>query len=269
MWSRERCASRAPWRVPALWHPWPPTRAVVNMFKLPEWLQVELVQLFGRTMEHTPWYRFDFMGVVGEYWRVLASTVLAVRARHGGRAALFSSGFATNAVPAVVMSVLLAQLKLLALPLLHFVGDEYDADRTVEELVVESPAAGLPDVGDDAVVNSRHVGDGLHVIVVRTFKAMSRYVVELARATEATRVLTISGRASVLVKVAVFAAEVNDVRAALSRHCVDMLFSWSMPVDGEPVYLAMLVHVPLLLEFVRRVDAMRGVRVAQVYDFFD
>ena len=34
--------------------------AEYTWFKLPEWLQVEIVKIFGSYMDHTPWYQFPF-----------------------------------------------------------------------------------------------------------------------------------------------------------------------------------------------------------------
>ena len=33
-------------------------------YKLPEWLQVEYVQIFGSYMHHQPWYQFPFMEMI-------------------------------------------------------------------------------------------------------------------------------------------------------------------------------------------------------------
>ena len=38
--------------------------AECTWFKLPEWLQVEMVHIFGNFMHHTPWYLFPFQDML-------------------------------------------------------------------------------------------------------------------------------------------------------------------------------------------------------------
>ena len=38
--------------------------AEFTWYKLPEWLQVEYVEIFGSYMHHRPWYQFPFTGMV-------------------------------------------------------------------------------------------------------------------------------------------------------------------------------------------------------------
>lgn len=39
-------------------------------YKLSEWMQVEIVQIFGATMHHTPWFRFPFTQFMWVYFQV-------------------------------------------------------------------------------------------------------------------------------------------------------------------------------------------------------
>lgn len=58
-----------------------------------------MVQIFGESMEHTPWYRFPFMQFIGTYFKVLMKEVGIVQSKHGIAKALFSNAFLTDLIP--------------------------------------------------------------------------------------------------------------------------------------------------------------------------
>ena len=111
----------------------------LTWFKMPEWMQVEIVQMLGNSMNHTPWYRFPFMDLLKTYFSVLGKIVKIVADRHGWASALGSSGLVTDLVPGITMAAGFFQMYLLAYPLRRFLGQDYDKTKLTEQLVVAAP----------------------------------------------------------------------------------------------------------------------------------
>ena len=52
-------------------------------YKLTEYLQVEICQRFGASLESTPWYRYPFVPVIQAFAAVIGQEFSAVRRKHG------------------------------------------------------------------------------------------------------------------------------------------------------------------------------------------
>jgi hypothetical protein len=260
-----------------------------------------LRQVFGASMEHTPWYRFPFMRFVRMYMQVLYREVGVVVKRYGVGRALFSNAFVVDAIPGVVMALLMGQLQLLALPLRAIGGETYDDNEMVEELVVSVPkvaaahgAAAVDTAAwrafDPRIRAVRHVAASLYVLTVPTFKPFSGVVLNIARARDAlagARILLVSNQTEVQMKVCIprahgamgaaggdaeHAEYVCTLKTRMSelRGC-EVLFEFTLPVDGTQqrpgTMVALAVTVPFLCGVVRALDEL-GMQVLQVYDFF-
>jgi hypothetical protein len=252
--------------------------AANNFYKLPEWLQVELVQLFGASMEHTPWFRFPFFAVLRGYAGVLAQETRVVAARMGGLAnAVATNGFVTDAIPGVVMLLLFAQLAALAYPLRLALGERNeDAEgRFEEELLFSAPCGAALAAADARLAGARAVADGIFVCAVPTFKPLTEVLANLACAVPAAQLLLVSNHAALQVKLVAAAPEgprrrVQEaaLEAAKGRPGCEALFDFAMPdVGGGPppkqLALAVGTHALLpLLRFCRERDLQ-----VQVYDF--
>ncbi|KAL6051450.1 Accessory Sec system protein Asp3 [Balamuthia mandrillaris] len=187
-------------------------------FKLNEWMQVEMVQLFGSTMEHTPWYRFPFLRFLQLYFSVLWKEVGIVANKFGWRTAVLNQAFAVDVVPAIAMSIIFAKLQLLAWPLKRMLGAEgesYDTDTLVEEVVVliptnegdEDEEIDWKNEVDERIVEVKKVSttmemdDQLFVVTIPTFKTMTAVLCNMARKLpKAARLLEISNQTEVQVK---------------------------------------------------------------------
>ena len=98
-------------------------------FRLPEWMQVEMIRSFAQFLENEPWFRFPFGDFFKTYLSVLFKEVKVVSERHNLSKAVLSWGFVINFVPAIVMGVIFGQLFGLALPCRMALGDEYTSDQ--------------------------------------------------------------------------------------------------------------------------------------------
>ncbi len=126
--------------------------AEYTWYKLNEWMQVEIIELMGSCLDHTPWFRFPFIEIMKTYFRTLAKESSIVLNKYGFARAFASTAFVTDIVPGVVMSFLVGQMQLLAYPLLWALGDSYEGQEDasqyegvvmggelLEEIVVQCP----------------------------------------------------------------------------------------------------------------------------------
>ena len=144
-------------------------------YKLNEWMQVEILQIFGQSLENEPWYRFPYFQFLKVYFDVLFQESIIVQSKLGLKKAFGSMAFVTSFVPGLIMTLLFAQMKLLATPMLAMpgFGETYDESRAREQLVVLRPKD-APKVDwkklDERITDIRCAVQGLFIMKVPTFK---------------------------------------------------------------------------------------------------
>jgi len=264
--------------------------ATTHLFKLVEWLQVELLQDFANSLEHTPWYRYPFATAASRYAAAWFATLEASTADVGLGPSLSSSGFWTSTIPAVVMGSLVGQLSLLALPCRAVAGDSYDQPGLREELLLWAPpsasdaldgwaAASLPANGTCSV--ARVPSTSLRLVRVPTFLALTESLLALAHAVPDAVILTISGHDTVLVRIA---HGCNGEREQLPTALADVLArapgaSTPLPnltlpqaalADGPGFHHSTGVRVPVTLLIEVIVAAERAkCKIMQIFDFYE
>jgi hypothetical protein len=182
-----------------------------------------------------------------------------------------SSGFLTDLVPGIVMSILFMQMNALAFPLKKIIGTEYDESAMVEEVVVMAPAAAewvklLPSIRHLNTIHS-----GLYSIKVPTFKPFSETLVQLAHTCPAATIVQISNQH--VVQVRLKANAFPDAEAVCNAQPgVSVKFKFQLPVIGqttEPVHLSLAVEVQSLLAFLRTISSYGSrLELVQIYDFY-
>lgn len=277
----------------------------LTWYKLPEWMQVplhplhlaidslhladhrdaqvEITQIFGQSMEHTPWYRFPFMSFISLYFQIFLKEVGIVRSEHGLAKALLSNAFLTDLVPGVVMFLLCGQLQLLALPVRSVCGDDYTPELMVEQLVVLVPTKSGGKLNweelDERISAQQVVDDeGLYVLTVPTFKPLTEILIKMASRLPQSQVLEISNQQVVQAKVLLPAtADADEAEAALLAKLgqingCKVMFHYRFPVDGTPsrrprLCVSVRVSTLSLIRFINTCAAL-DIRVEQVYDFY-
>jgi hypothetical protein len=248
-------------------------------FKLVEWMQVEILQEFGASLEHTPWYRLPLLGLMRRYFSVFRKVLRIVREKHGLGPAYFSSAMLTDLVPGMVMSAVFGQLTLLALPVRAMYGEEYEAENMVEELVLldrsEKESDRLLEELRDVARHVDLLAPRLFRLSVPTFKGLTTAVLMVARRWPQLQLIDISGQDEVHMKVlATVAPAAADVEKAKLNHeqGVNVMFSYTLPLSPPgceaPTHISLGVAVPCLCDLVRYVDTRPSLTVAQIYDFW-
>ena len=145
-------------------------------------MQVEILQIFGQSLEKEPWYRFPYVEFMKVYFDVLFQESSIVQQKLGMKKAFGSMAFVTSLVPGVIMAVFFAQLKLLATPLLSIpsswgFGESYDEAQALEQLVIlrpgDAPEADWKNL-DERITDIACPVAGLFTMKVPTFKVPPR-----------------------------------------------------------------------------------------------
>lgn len=254
---------------------------MLTWYKLSEWMQVEIVQMFGDSMNHTPWYRFPFVEVFKIYFQVLFKSVGVVAEKKGYMGALSEKGFLIDMVPGVVMGFLFSQMQLLALPLKSSLGDSYDTSRLVEQLLVMVPSKISWTHVDNRILPLTEFEQGLCVLQIPTFKPFTEVLRSIAAKVPTAIILQISNHSIVQVKMEVQAGRHAEetIKQFGSVKGVTVNFDFKFPSvcsnpDADPaaaeppIYVSLGVQVPALLHFIRRTASWPNARIYQVYDFF-
>ena len=238
-------------------------------YKLPEWLQVEITQLFANSMEHTPWYRFPFFKVLFTYFNVFKEEFKIVSSKYGISNALFNSAFITDFVPFLVMGFLFIQMNSLALPLLKMAGDSYDDDSLYEQVIVTAPCSmDWKDYQSFTLNHPKQIDFGIWMVDVRTFKPFTKFLKKLAFSSPSSVIFQISNHSIVQVKLSTNDESkidlLNDINGCKFK------FKFSLPTVGSvtnDIQIALEVQVSCLLDLFR-FCADNKMKVVQVYDFF-
>ncbi|CAE8659898.1 unnamed protein product [Polarella glacialis] len=255
-----------------------PDAGEYTWYKLNEWMQVEMCQIYGRSLEHTPWYRFPYTQFLKVYFDCLFQEAGIVSKLHGQKKAFLSMGFFTSLVPGLVMASLFGQLQLLATPFLMLgsesgFGDSYDESKMVEQLVVQVPSTDLQPKWkelDSRIQAEIQVVPGLHVLKVPTFRALTEVLCLVAKALPHARVLEISNQRHVQMRVELRDHEPQLRQLAALTGC-EVMFKFKYPTDGScqppTTSVSLCIAVPYLLATIRFCNRI-GVEVRQVFDFY-
>ncbi|CAB9497907.1 Uncharacterized FAD-linked oxidoreductase YitY [Seminavis robusta] len=197
-------------------------------FKLPEWMQVEVISKLATSLDHTPWYYFPFSEFMANYFRVLLQVCLIVSKEYGLVTAYASVPFFYDLVPGIIMSALFAQLQALAVPITKALEPPNEAVMVEEILFLmpfdssshlhESPQSLLKRLVDSRIRSAHLIckpisnkgGMGLYRMVVPTYKAMGEILVQMALALPSARLLQISNQQVVQVLLAVSLEEEEE-----------------------------------------------------------
>ncbi|GAM26439.1 hypothetical protein SAMD00019534_096140 [Acytostelium subglobosum LB1] len=266
----------------------------LNHYKLPEWMQVEMVQVFGNFMEHTPWYRFPFISMLKVYFDVLFKEFGLVSQEHGVMAALSDQGFLIDLVPGIVMSVILGQMALLALPLRKMLGDTYDDSQMYESIVVLAPSSVQWQTIDERIIPIKSLDHGVHVLRVPTFKPFSEILQTIAKNAPAVTILQISNNSSLQIKLESNVEHLKVTLKALGQfEDCKINFNYNLfptttttkqpahpaqtttgstvtkhPEHLLPQQISVDVRVIHLLPFIRHVNTITTVKIVQIYDYY-
>jgi len=243
-------------------------------------MQVEMIQIFGASMSHTPWYRFAFFDFIKTYFEVLSKETNIVASRNGWFTAVASTAFLTDLVPGIVMSILFAQMTAIAYPLRKFVGESYDESRLIEELLIAAPRRiDWSTSVDKRIVLRSELANGLVVLSVPTFKPFTEVMLTIAEKVPSATVLQISGQSVIQVRVEVVDGSISATREVIENvktltGC-ELLFQFKYPTSGiadreARVQLALAVQTVSLLSTIRYCqDRANGIDIVQLYDFFE
>lgn len=274
-----------------------------TFFKLTEWMQVEMAQHFGRSMESAPWYRYPFTDVFGVFVRVLSDECRAVQKRHGFASAFLSQPFLSSAVPAVVMGLLYGQMQLLAAPIKLFLGSSYEGKAALVERVhfvapevadrersfgsgeskgITWPSGLVHLCGGKQPSRIHSVRDSsrerrntnplaLFRVELPVFQPFTDGIRELSRIAGA-QVIDISSQEVVQVKVAMTTVDAERWTRAILEipTCAETTrYRYPTTVGEHQTFVAFAVSVPYLLHLIRLCEAHQGdLRVVQVFDFW-
>jgi len=241
-------------------------------YKLSEWMQVEIMEIFAAYMHHEPWFRFPFMDMLAMYWRVLFRSSSIVQDKFGFKTAFFSMAFMTDLIPGVFMAIFFAQLQLLAMPLKAYMGVEsYDEvrDKLVEQVVIRC-ANTEPEWKkiDPRIQDVVMVLPQLYTAIIPTFKPFTEVLLKMARNRD-IQILQISNQDQVQVRVEI--RDPSQLRDLENKNGCKVMFEYQFPVDGSgeqpATTVSLCVEIPFLMDLIRFCQTS-GIAVMQVYDWY-
>ena len=273
-----------------------------SWFKLAEWMLVDIIEKMGSSLDHTPWYFFPFGDCVTTYFDVLFKECAVVAKDYGIQKAYASQAFITDLIPGVVLAFFFGQLQALSVPFAKFFPLSLESeDIMVEEILVHAslPIKGRPSMEQLtqyfqskidkrvrkvtllAASSASHNGQ-VYRMVVPTYKTMSAVLVQLGLLMPSARVMQLSGHSVVQVRISVdeSCTHLPMVEVELNQmDGVDVLFNYRLPNDHQAtriqgqltevkVHLALRVQVLALLHLIRKVSALQGVQIEQIYELW-
>eukprot|EP01129_Flabellula_baltica_P011862 TRINITY_DN5265_c0_g1_i1.p1 TRINITY_DN5265_c0_g1~~TRINITY_DN5265_c0_g1_i1.p1 ORF type:complete len:846 (-),score=152.13 TRINITY_DN5265_c0_g1_i1:17-2554(-) len=250
-------------------------RGHLTWFKLVEWMQVEIIQQFGNSMEHTPWYRFPFVEYISTYFDIFYKEIMIVKDKQGWSQALFSEAFFVDLIPGIVMSFIMMQMQALALPLKMVGGDEYETSKLVEYVTLYVPYNMDHPFKefDENIIEEDYIGEGLYSLTVPTFKGLTAVLRNISFHMSDAYVIDISGNSEIQLK-----ARFNEnsehlygIESSSPEGCKYLFqYSQSMDLDQKKekiLNVSFQVQVIALLETIKWLESCNA--EMQLYDFFD
>jgi hypothetical protein len=80
-------------------------------------MQVEIMDLFAKSLDHTPWYQFPFLEYLSMYFWILFKECKIVLTEHSLLEAYASMAFATDFIPGIVMMFYFCSVAAFGLPI--------------------------------------------------------------------------------------------------------------------------------------------------------
>jgi len=108
---------------------------------LTEWLLVDVPTRYGAFLEHTPWFDYPYLAVVGLFWRLFAREAAIAWRKHGFLSGLWNEYTVMNVVIGGVLTAVFVQLAVLAIyP--RWATPPESVDTHVQLLVAAQPRVG-------------------------------------------------------------------------------------------------------------------------------
>jgi hypothetical protein len=273
---------------------WRSLNSSFTFFKLPEWMQVEVIQLFGNTMEHTPWYRFPFFDVLKVYFQTLRDETNFNSEKEGLFSTLFSSAFITDLVPGIAMFVGFLQMSALAYPLRLFCGESYENQEIFEKVLISTPQTVNWSVFGQHIISRREILPGLWELIIPSFKPFTNSLIQIARLLPTSTILQISNCSEIQVRIEL-SSNNNNKKGDRSASAVDddgdggddeeiqsriefirslsicrVISTFKFPKVGSfvsPTHVALAVPVVQLISLINLCKREK-LSIYQIYDFY-
>ena len=248
---------------------WRAKNTSFTFLKLPEWLQAELVQHFGNSMDHTPFYRFPFVKSIEMLISVLSAETRLCAAKDGWFRTLLSDAFTTDLVGVVIFTLGFGALSVAAAPIKMALGDSYPEGTQIEKVLVTAPRSiKWP---EKHVQHAQQLTAGIWLLTLGTFKLFTPALCALADVPSVS-VLRISNNSVVQVRLSLKQPVSDNVVASLVEFpgcslATDFTFPKVGNVENErQVCLSVqVINLMALIRFCRK----EAISVHQVYDFYN
>lgn len=138
-------------------------------YTLPEWYSVDIVREYWAFLNHTPWFEFPNLRVIGNFWKMFYHESRHVRKNHGIMAAYFSEYFIMNAVIGSVTSFVFLQMALLAIgPRMVYTKPKDAPPET--RMVVSHANVDVMQMDDDIVKNIEVLKENDRFMLLEIFR---------------------------------------------------------------------------------------------------
>jgi len=246
---------------------------------LSEWMTAECIQMFGNSLDHTPFYRFPFMEYCATYRSVLLKETRLVASLQGWFPTLLSDMFLTDLFGGVVLHLGFAALNLVSLPIKMQLGESYPANSLKERLLIVAPRTmRWPDTcGREHILESSEAFPGIWTVTVPTFKGLAPALCKIASAVPSAVVLRVSNNPVIQLRLQCkVGSDVSALRERVLAHPgTELASNFQYPQIGQvqnPEELCVLVRTIHLLSFLRELDSLDingDISVHHAYGFYN
>ncbi|TEB18997.1 oxidoreductase [Perkinsus sp. BL_2016] len=244
--------------------------STTSYYRLPEWVLVRVTQIYANFLNHTPWYRFPYIKFTLLYWKlVLFAYLSAARFRDPLRAAT-NIGLIMDVIIGVVLTLLFAQLWVLAIPLRLLYGGENPSEGESSQLLVTVPSHSTVDWPRiDSRIQWQSLGtknnSSLFLLTIPKHIPFTEILLKISHSVEHIQLIEISGQRDDM-QIEVTVDKKNAINPLKRLAGARYLYDYQYPTDPTTTYCALSVNINQLFEVLAELQN-HSAKVLQIYDF--
>lgn len=249
-------------------------RSQVNGFHtVSEWASVDIFQTFGNSMDHTPFYKFEYFRAVNTYWKLFFKQTRECAKQEGWKNTLMSDGILMDMMLGSFITIGFLPLGLICMPMKWWYSKPQNADYSTQEIIL-STGGSLLDTenlnGGRILKNWKAMGDTFYHVELARYKPFTKTMIELSKNRD-FKVFKIGGCDSIPVKIS-YDGDVMDKELLASMLVQDDGMSWGnitsvyKMTEHNRAIVIVNMKVTKLLDLIRFLNHNTKFKLEHVHD---